>query len=921
MPVIPTRFRYSLLAIALAATPAFAQTAPAGQPANAPATASLGSALSAFAAQHGVALSFDPALTQGRTAPVVDPAAGVDAGFSTLLQGTGLRAVRRADGSYTLQGAQTTRQTQPLRVGASDGKVALPQALPFGQGVTLDADALDAQVKGNGDIATALRSNPAVQFSDTNRSSRNMGEIRPDDFSINGAPYYQNLFLLDGATINNDIDPADTPDNGNPAHNFDVPGGAQGIAVDVDLLESLTVYDANVPASFGHFLGGVVDARSRSATDGLHGKVWFRMARSAWDSIIANDAQQEEFEESDTYKYQPQYDKYRVGARLEGRTRGGLGIIGTFTRTRSEIPLRAYAGGRETTGADVNTRTQTRENASATVALDWSNGEGLQLGANLSYAPTDDVYFISNSRDSYFSIKSGGPTASLRANWTGTAWTLRNTLNYSDVETSRRGDLDYMRNWLISDDFDWGTSGISTEGSWGNIDQHDRRIGYRFVAHREPLQLGSTEHTLQFGAGVQRRDGDYQRLNDHQVLLNTATTRSCTLSDGTVDDFSCSLSPTRSGGTGQYFKRMFLFHAGQFEVSGEEYEAWLQDEIRIGNWNIRPGLRLDRNNLWKQTNMSPRLAASWDVLGDQRTVINAGVNRYFGRSFYSYLLRDGRERLRDTLDRTSASTRWEDAKSTRNVATNRLSDVDSPYTDEWTLGVDQQAFGLQFHLKYVDRSSRKDILRRKVDSPDRDLYNLNTFEYTNEGRSDSQTWTLSVSPQRPWEFAGTRNSFQLSADHTDVNRNYNSYEDTLDLFERVRLDGKLMYRYELPATQYLRPWSARLSTRTDIPAWGLSWNNFFRYRAGFEGTTQGALEIIDGESVRNLTTRRFSGSWTWDANLEYRRALPREQEAYVRVEVQNVLNRSNLTTASGAAAGTMYFEPGRSFWLEMGYSF
>lgn len=272
MPMNSTRLRASMLAAALVATPVFAQTTPV--PPAAPATTpSLGSALSSFAAEHGVALSFDPALTRGRQAAPVAEGLDVDAGFGALLQGSGLHAVRREDGSYTLRRATITRQTQPLRVGGTDGRVALPQAMPYGQGVTMDADALDAQVKGNGDIATALRSNPAVQFSDSNSSSRNMGEIRPDDFSINGAPYYQNLFLLDGATINNDIDPAfNVSGTGNPNNAVDVPSSAQGIAVDVDLLESLTVYDANVPAAYGGFTGGVVDARSRKANDGLHGK-------------------------------------------------------------------------------------------------------------------------------------------------------------------------------------------------------------------------------------------------------------------------------------------------------------------------------------------------------------------------------------------------------------------------------------------------------------------------------------------------------------------------------------------------------------------------------------------------------------------------------------------------------------------------
>ena len=103
MPVNLPCVRLSLLAVALVATPVFAQSA-----ANAPATRQqgsvpLGSALSTFAAEHGAALSFDPAMTRGRLAPVVAKDLALDAGFAALLQGSRLRAVRRADGSYTLE--------------------------------------------------------------------------------------------------------------------------------------------------------------------------------------------------------------------------------------------------------------------------------------------------------------------------------------------------------------------------------------------------------------------------------------------------------------------------------------------------------------------------------------------------------------------------------------------------------------------------------------------------------------------------------------------------------------------------------------------------------------------------------------------------------------------------------------------------
>lgn len=919
MTLSPRLIVASALSLALLATPLFAHAQ--APDSTTQGTVPLGRALSSFASQHGVALAFDPALTAGRSAATLAADTPLDAGFATLLAGTGLRATRRADGSYTLERIAQGRMPA-LRVGGDAGSTFLPAQLPFGQGMRLDQDALQAQVKGNGDIATALRSNPAVQFSDTSRSSRTMGEIRPDDFSINGAPYYQNLFLLDGASINNDLDPTNTAQtiaNVNAA--VDVPSSAQGIAVDVDLLESLTVYDANVPASYGGFTGGVIDAQRRKAGDTLHGKVWLRMARSAWDQVITNPTQAESYEESATFAYQPAYDKLRLGARLEGRTRGGIGVIGTLSHTRSEIPLRAYGGGQSTTGNDVNQRTQVRENTAATVALDWSNDDGLELTAGLSYAPTDDRYFIMNTKDSWFDLRSGGPSVNLGANWQQGAWTFRNRLNYSDLESSRRSIGDTMKNWRPSEEYDWGTGNTSSEGSWGNVDQHDRRIGYRLGIDRDAFLLGGSEHTVQFGLGIQRRDADYERLNDHYIYQSGVATRSCTLADGSIDTVSCSLSPLLSGtGTGQYLSQLQLYHAGAFKVSGTEYEAWAQDTIEIGRWTLRPGLRLDHNDLFGQTDLSPRLALSWDVFGTADTRIDAGINRYYGRSFFSYLLRDGRERLREAKTRSSSSIAWDDVTGTINVASNRLRDLDSPYTDEWTLGIDQRFEHLQVHAKYVDRRTSRDVLRRRVTDPlDSTLYNRNTYEYTNDGRSDSQTWTLSMGSRRPLDGWGMRNSWQVSADYTDVARNYNSYEDLLEMDQLVRYEGQLMYRHQLPATDYLRPWSVRLSTVTELPVLGLSWNNFFRLRAGFEGTVSGAAEIIDGQSVPTLTRKVFPRTWTWDTNVEYRLALPREQEAYARVEVMNVLNRSNQT--SGTTAGNTYYEPGRSFWVELGYAF
>ncbi|MFT4249382.1 MAG: TonB-dependent receptor plug domain-containing protein [Pseudomonas sp.] len=914
--------RASLLAAALAAISLAAVAAPAAArettidlPAG-----PLGHSLGTFASQRGIALSFDPALTAGLQAPALRGEVGDREGLQRLLAGSGLRLLERADGSYTLERAPATGVValSPLRIGAQ-------RSFPYSEGMVLDQTYIEDTNKGNGDLATLLRINPAVQFSETARTSRNGGEIRPADISINGAPFYQNAFLLDGINVNNDIDP--TFDN--PNHYADVPSQSQGIAIDTDLLESVTVYDSNVPVAIGGFTGGVVDAQMRKAGDGVHGKVWFRMARSAWDEVLVPEGQATTYEQSATYAYQPNYDKYKLGVMLEGRTASGIGLIGTVTRTRSEIPLRGYTSG-SISDTDANTKTQTRENTAATLKVDWNNGEGLTLGANLVYAPTEDRYFIQNAKNAWFDLKQGGPVLSLRADVERDVWTFNNTLSYSDLESSRRSQVDYWKAWAKSEAYDWGVNNSSFEGSWGNVDQHDRKLGYRFEASRESFDWGQTRHTLQFGASYQHRKANYKRLNNHYSYLQPYATTSCTLSDGTLDSDSCSLSPvlTTTGnlvaGSGQYFRRLTIYQEGEFTVSGDEWAGWMQDDIRIGNWNLRPGVRAEDDSIWNKTTLSPRLAASWDILGTRDSVLTAGVNRYYGRNFFSYLLREGRERLTLVKTRTSSSTSWDDVTGTTSTSTNRLSDIDIPYTNEWTIGFDQHWKGWDFSLKYVNRDNRDEVLRQYVRSNDgTGYYSTSVYEYVNKGRSQSKIYTLSASPTESLDWGRSHTKVQFAFDYSDVHRNYTDYQtswsDSDD--ELVLYKGNAVWLYDLPATDFARKWTARLSTQTRLPLWRgeFLWSNFLRYRAGFRDIVETGSADYNGETLAVYSDRNYPRAFTFDTTLEYTLDLPRQQQAYVRLEASNVLNRSNKI--SGTTSSSAYYETGRSYWLELGYKF
>ncbi|ABR89684.1 outer membrane receptor for ferric coprogen and ferric-rhodotorulic acid [Janthinobacterium sp. Marseille] len=78
----------------------------------------LGRTLSTFSAQAGIALSFDPALTEGLLSPALSGTYSARDAISRLLTGSGLELVQRVDGTYTLGkaavGAAAPRESSTL---------------------------------------------------------------------------------------------------------------------------------------------------------------------------------------------------------------------------------------------------------------------------------------------------------------------------------------------------------------------------------------------------------------------------------------------------------------------------------------------------------------------------------------------------------------------------------------------------------------------------------------------------------------------------------------------------------------------------------------------------------------------------------------------------------------------------------------
>lgn len=920
----------SALSLAVLSTPML-HAAAADAPSTSPAlqrVVPLGRALSSFASQHGVALAFDPALTAGRRAPSVPANLPLEDGLAALLAGTGLHAVRRDDGSYTLeQPAQTSRGgTMPaLRVGSTGASL-------FGEGMTLGQDYVQAQPAGNGDITSLLKINPAVQFDNAQLGSFNPGEISPAEISINGAKFYQNAFLVDGVSFNNDIDPAA---DASPYRLDSVPGGAQALALDTSLLEDITVLDSNISAAYGGFNGGVVDATTRRPSRTLSGSVSTQMARSEWTRYHLNGDIADSYNKASSYNDgQPEFKKEITRATLEGYVTDTVGLLASVTRKRSTIPSYFYSSHLvDTYGAQKETQRRASDNVF--VKAVWEASDRLDLDASVTYAPSENHYFRSNSADGALDIDSGGLQAQVKANWQADWGRVQHQLSWSDTEQSRQADANDFYTWLHSASKPWGTTASSTQGEYGSIEQQSSRLQYKVDANADAFQWLGMTHRLSAGLQVAHERVSFERLEDASSYVVPVRTDTCTNRAGVTDTATCSLGLTDTGAArttgwpGQYFSQRTRFAAGRIGFNVDSGAAYLEDDIQIGALQLRPGLRVDADSYMDQTTVAPRLAAAYQLNDAGNTRLLAGANRYYGRNAATWQLRDGVNRLRYNSERRSSlDAEWTLGTQATNQV--RFNELKVAYDDEWMLGAQQQWGGFDVLFKYVNRTGRDQVIQvpgRDLGAPADDPTLSNSYTtWTNDGHSRTDIYSLVIKPLRALRWGNTYTTGMLALDWTDSRASAPDYENEdgrmYYLDPIIRYQGDFMRYRDRPADNFNRPWTARLTTMTRIPAAHLTVSNFLRYRAAFSAVADTNLNTVyEGQSVDIWEERSFSPALTWDLRLAWELPVGTRGTVFSNVDVFNLLDASNVNGVSNGPVSVPYYEMGRSFWVEVGYRF
>ena len=347
--------------------------------------------------------------------------------------------------------------------------------------------------------------------------------------------------------------------------------------------------------------------------------------------------------------------------------------------------------------------------------------------------------------------------------------------------------------------------------------------------------------------------------------------------------------------------------------------------------------------------------SAWGELGNNlSTQFSLGANRYYGRNLFAYALMDGRSSLESTLLRSAPNISWENATITRNKNDTNFKQIRVPYADELMAGIMQRIYHFSLSAKYIHRFGRDEI-RRMCSDPNGNLSSLNCtsnvniggintsilrYVYTNTGRSETDVVTLSLQNNAPLEVFSIKNFFLFAFDWTNVNRNYEDYNDVLDndqlANEYISYDGQLIRYADRPAENFVRPWTLRFNTTHtfNISRTKWLWNNLFRLRSGYKtmAVTRDADRdqfVIDGVLTPVTTFKAFQvpANFTWDMRVGFEIDAYKGNTLYVNLDIYNVLNKQNVAVASASyssSAGTTavpVYEVGRQFWVQVGYKF
>ncbi|WP_219703471.1 TonB-dependent receptor [Marinomonas lutimaris] len=862
----------------------------------------LSQAVNTFAAVSGMYLGGNGALLKNKKTLGFDGEYTPGQALDLLLAGTGLSYDIGDDKSIVLVDSSSISKS-------ADGITMAPLLVREDKVVTtlgtslLSASEIESMAGETGNLTDLLRGNGAVRYSRSSSTSASSASMRPDEVSIHGQSHYQNSFVIDGMSANNDLNPGNSEDTySNPINpsNLSMLSGSssQSYYIDPDAVESVTVYDSNIPVEFGGFLGGVISAKLKRYDGEDYLSVKYAISRDEWDEMHADESLEEDMADGDSLEgeYTPEYLKQTYTLTGAQGITDKLGMTFTASRANSNFDQSYVRNiGRTVYGKQGISYDDTIDNLMA--RFDYKANQNLDIGVSILYANRYHDGVTNASYDSAFIKSHKASGISSEVIYKADSGTLTTTLSYDEArDTLSSDDSEYIYHYTDFYNGRWPYT-----GGYGNINQQQNTTTLKFDWLHKAFDVGSFKHTFKVGAELNRKKQFYQ-VEDQIVSENYQCIISgCgdTNSDGVIDYDD------------EYLRILNIVDANKLEKSSHSEGVYLSDTIENGDWTYYLGLRADYESTLENLNFSPRVNVQWDVFSDNKTRLITGANRYYGRDFFQYEVNSQLRSWRTTYRYNTDGTLNRFTSYSDNSFYDY--DLDTPYSDELVFGVIQQVGNVDVTVKYVNRETRDMVTRSKTAS------GLNY--YSNFGRSSTDTISLKLTTRKPFEFGGTKTDGEFSISYQESETNALSdvsYEDEINS-NQIYYKGNVIYNSQLPKSDFNIPFSIAFSTSTAIPDWNLVWANRINVESG------GKIAQDTGDNYTDLSGNydiyddlEFNSLITLDTSFEWKPVIFKEVEGYFKLSINNVFDDYiDKSTSSGSYSYTL----GRSTSIEVGMRF
>lgn len=744
---------------------------------------------------------------------------------------------------------------------------------------TLSSDEISKTPTSNGNITDYLRSNPHIRYENSDQNGFQRGEIKPENISINGADPNQTAYFVDNVNINNDLAIDSSVFDGSMQV---VPGisHTQAYFFDATMLSKVEVQDSNISASLGGFMGGAVIAKTKqySGTDSI--KLKYRTTNSSWAKMEAGDSVQKilklvRLDDVGVAELQPKYNKQTFNILAEKRLNDNLGMVFGYSRRTSSIEQNRLIGFDKDANNKAQLDKQNHQRLSDNLLLNfnWTPQEKERIEFGLRYSNYKELkYFkenINNNVSDYHQAL--GSTLAWVHSFNSGVWT--NTLAYDRFQDKRKSSSNSVETTSVSDENDDPLYNFE-KGGYGNSQLIQDNLHFSTEYVMDPFYLASTEHSISIGGIYQATKYQFYRPQDvhSKIILSTLQ------SDGTME----SLNPIES-----------TTSKGRVKTSYQNIAIYAEDLIKWNKFELRPGIRIERDDYLKNNNIAPRFVARyhpWDNTG-----FTLGLNRYYGRSFASLKLANRILKINDDSTRQHQN----------------FSSLKSPYADELSLSFDQNMGNLALKLGYIHRDNKNRIMLKKESTK--------SF-YINGHNFGVDIYTFQLNNIEPWKLGKTYWTTSLGFDWLNTKR---ADGEEFDLNKLVSLDGKLMtYREMLrQVNSNTEDWIARLGIDMTIPDYDITWSNKVYMKAPIR-----RYDLINSDNDDDTPRYRsyhYGRHTQWDSSIRWQPTIRGKHSVYLQVDILNVLNKTRKNKVTTISTSDEYgvYTPGREFWLEVGYQF